>query len=207
MKIGVRKQELIIDPKKTALLIIDMQEAFLNNSSPLKINGANRIVPVINRLIEKCRSVGIPIIFTRIYHDTASKLYRELFPAHFDVNGRPVLTRDSQWFHITSRLDVRATDTIIDKERYSAFYRTPLRTLLESKGIDTIIVCGLASNVCCESTIRDAFSHDIRSIFVTDANITLNKNMHKSTLTNVKLAFGYVTSSKRLMSHLMSLSA
>ena len=187
-----------IDPKSSALLVIDMQNAFLS-SGPFELPGGLKIVPGIKDLILRCRQLGILVAFTRVYHDDMDEgVYPNLFPDHFDKEGKPRLTRSSPIFQIVSELAPTINDLIIDKGRYSAFYQTELEAILRKKGIGTLFIVGLATNVCCESTARDAFFRNFRVIVLSDLNVTYSKEAHEASLENIRNCFGFVVESSEL---------
>lgn len=199
MKI-VRKDysRLTIDPSSTALLVIDMQKAFLTSGSREEIPAGRAIIPTLEKLIDYCRKVGILVIYTRISHEFLGGVYKELFPDHYKPNGRPYLSRSEAGFGIIDRLKPIDNDIIIDKDRYSPFFGTNLDVILRDRRIDTVIISGVATNVCCEAAARDAFSRDLRVIFLSNGNATLNKKMHEATLETVKLCLGYVIPASRV---------
>jgi nicotinamidase-related amidase len=185
--------KLRIDPVSSALLVIDMQKAFLERNSPLALPGASKIVPRIQKLISQFRKSGMPIFFTRVYHDDMYKgVYPQLFPDHFDSKGKPLLRRNFPNFQIIDELKPEPKDIIIDKSRYSAFYGTKLESILRRKQINTLVIVGLATNVCCESTARDAFFRNFRVIVVSDMNVTYSKKAHEASLENISSCFGFV---------------
>jgi nicotinamidase-related amidase len=187
-----------IDPKSTALLVIDMQEAFLG-PGPFELAEAKKTIGPMRELIVKCRELGILIVYTRVYHDDISKTtYPMLFPAHFNDKGKPYLTKKSHIFQVISELKPGNNDIVIDKSRYSAFYKTNLESTLSKRGIRTVIVVGLATNVCCESTVRDAFFRNFRAIVVSDLCTTYDHDVQEASLDNIRNCFGFVVSYTRL---------
>lgn len=184
-----------IDPSSSALLVIDMQRAFLQKG-PFELSGAIKIIPRIKKLVSRCRELGMPIIFTRVHHDDMNKgVYPQLFPDHFDSLGKPLLSKTSPNFAITDELRPESKDIIIDKSRYSAFFKTKLESILRKKHIDTLVIVGLATNVCCESTARDAFFRNFRVIVLSNLNVTYSKEAQEASLENISNCFGFVVSS------------
>ncbi len=189
---------LAVDPKRTALLVVDMQEAFLRKSSRFVLKSAFGTVSGINALIETCRNLGVPVIFTRVHHDDMARgIYPSLFPDHFE-KGEPLLRKGTELFQISISVKFRKGDRIIDKPRYSAFYRTDLEKHLRRNRINTIIVVGLATNVCCESTVRDAFFRNFKPIVVSDLNSTYSEELQKASLRTMEDCFAIVMSSHEL---------
>ena len=193
-------KEIMIEPKKTALIVIDIQNGFVAKGGFLELPAARKMLPVLQDLISACRERLIPIIYTRMSHQfMRSTTYPDLWPDHFREDGTPILAPGSGEFELIDELKVETGDIVLDKDRYSAFFGTKLDLILKDLDVDTLLVTGLASNVCCESTVRDAFSIGYRVIFIDDLNVTLNEEMHRSAVENIKLVFGYVMSSNDLL--------
>ncbi|MCK4818432.1 isochorismatase family protein, partial [bacterium] len=94
------------------------------------------------------------------------------------------------------------TDEIIDKNRYSAFHGTGLDESLKLRKIDELIITGVMTNCCCETTARDAFVRDYRVFFVSDATATVNDELHVASLKNLAFGFAYIVSTKQLCGYL-----
>jgi biuret amidohydrolase len=195
---------LTIDPIKTAILVIDMQEAFLRKDSRFVLKPASQTIPGINALIDSGRKLGMKVVFTRVHHDDIARgVYPLLFPDHFE-NGIPLLRKGTKLFQISRTVNLRKGDLVVDKPRYSAFYRTKLEKYLRRNHIDTIIVVGLATNVCCESTVRDAFFRDFRSIVISDLNSTYSPQLQRASLKTMSDCFAFVINSRQLRSLLVN---
>ena len=155
---------------KQALLIIDMQNGFLQPQSPLCIRGALATVPACARVISACRAAGVPVIFiNRAYRAAGSDV--ELTRRQVWARGGKPLTPGS-----TGPLSVenppefgRASgDYEIIKPRYSAFFQTPLDLLLRRLGVDTVVLTGTTTPNCIRTTCYDAISLDYRVVVVED---------------------------------------
>lgn len=155
------------------------------------------MIPRLNKLAKQCKDAGVFVVNVVTRHDYCSDIYRKLFPSHFRPDGGLYLKEGSEMAEPHPDLDIDP-DLVILKDRYSAFYDTPLELSLRSRDIDTIIVTGVATNVCCESTARDGFFRDFKVIFVDDCNATTSEEMHQATLDNIRYAFGWVMNSKEL---------
>jgi nicotinamidase-related amidase len=199
-KVRRNMKEIHVTPIDTGLLVIDLQKGFVNKGAFCEVPAARDMLPRIQKLIEVCRKQSIPVIYTRMSHRfIGSTVYRDLWPNHFKEDGRPILEPGSEEFELIDELNVKEEDIVLDKDRYSAFFGTPLDLILKDKGVKTIIITGLASNVCCESTAREAFFLNYRVLFVDDCNVTLNDEMHRWAVENIRLVFGYVLSSNELI--------
>ena len=192
--------EINIEANKTALIVVDMQKGFIEKGAFLELEAARNMIPTLQKLISVCRENAIPIVYTRMSHQfIKSTVYPELWPDHFNKDGSAILVPGSREFELVDELELTDEDLIVDKDRYSAFFGTKLDIILKEKGIQNVIITGLASNVCCESTARDAFFLNYRVIFLDDCNATLNDEMHRGAVENIKLVFGYVLNSQELI--------
>ena len=188
-----------IDPPRMALLVIDMQEAFLEPSGVMYLPQGAAIVPSVARVAAFCRAAGMTVVWTRMSHERMRQgIYPELFPQHFNADGSPKLTRDTPGYQIHADLGAVSGDVFVDKFAYSAFDGTELEAVLRRAGCDTVVIAGIATNVCCESTARDAFAHGFRVITLSDATATGNEEVQVASLKTLGLAFGYVVSSEEL---------
>ena len=192
---GRRHQFETIDPARTALLVLDMQNVFVEpDIGPTFIDGLEDIVPNINRLVGLCRAAGIPVIWTQ---HTASEEWR----AWCNTLALPEKRREiietmaegSYGFQLFGGLQVEPMDLQIIKRRHSAFAgESPLHASLQEAGRDALIVTGTMTNVCCETTTRDALQLNYNSIFVGDATGTRTDEEHMASLINLALYFSDV---------------
>lgn len=164
----------------TALLVIEMQEAF---RSEMKLI-SNKQIQNIKHLISFANKHQMPIIFVR--HNDSSESSKNMINWWGEK-----LEKGSKGWEIIPEIDT--TDcTIIDKSQYSAFYDTNLDQILKDKSIHNIIICGLMTNCCCETAARDAFMHGYNVVFVNDATATINEDLHLSAIKNISFGFGHV---------------
>ena len=188
----------IFDKDKTALIVVDMQNCFIYDNSLLAKLGLDNThlkptVEPVRRLVEVCHKEGVPVIFTRYilrpdYKDAGRIV--DLFPDARDLQALVSGTRNVE---IVDDLGAQPSDFIVDKTRYSAFYNTNLEVILRGLGVDTVIVCGVTTEICVESTIRDAFFRDYRIVVPSDAVAAIDPVRHEGTLRTVAYGFGKVT--------------
>lgn len=173
-----------LDTAKTALMVIDMQRFFVEPGSPLSLEHGNVIIPTVKKLIEGFRKTGLPVIYTRHVHHPDGSDAGNLgwWWDGMIIDGSP----ESE---ITAELAPLPGEKIIFKHRYSSFLGTDLDTVLRGKGIKDIVISGVMTNLCCETTAREAFMRDYRVIFLADATGAATEEMHLATLVN--LAFGF----------------
>jgi ureidoacrylate peracid hydrolase len=187
-----------LDPARTALLIIDMQTAFCAPGAPAEVPLSREIVPPINELTRELRRLGSPVIF--VVHANVSKSGRsdwELFFNHVvgdDVRARTMEALAPGNQTIWGELDVDSTDHVVVKNRYSALIAgsSQLERLLRSLQIDTVLIAGTKTNVCCESTARDAMMLDFKVVMLSDCCAALSDDEHRSALENIFQQFGDV---------------
>jgi isochorismate hydrolase len=173
------------NPAKSALLVIDLQEYFLPMLSP--------IIGNILSLIESCRSKGIKIIYTRHGHKNSEKDGGMLLKWWGDV-----ITYGTEKWNLIKSINPHENEPIIDKNRYSAFLGTSLDETLKYRKIEDLIITGVLTNCCCETTARDAFMRDYRVFFVSDATATVSEDLHLASLKNLAFGFAHVVDTKRL---------
>jgi nicotinamidase-related amidase len=171
ISVRVSKVRWPIDPLKTALLAMDLQNAFLLPESPLAATGGLAILPAFNSLIAAARVAGVRVIFTATTQDPAEPGNRmdDLFPARKAGRG---LFRDTPGQQIHPDVDRRGDDLLVEKPRYSAFWHTDLDAILRRLGVDTLLIGGVWSNVCVEATARDAMFREYKVVYLSDCTAT-----------------------------------
>lgn len=189
-----------LDPARTALLVVDMQKAFVDEGAPVEVPLARGIVPNINRLATAARAAGSPVVWIKM---TAwEKDGTNSWPVFYDHFATPefgrrhlaALTDGAPLHELADGLDMRPEDHVLLKTRFSAFIQgsSTIDDLLRGLGLDTIVVAGTLTNRCCESSARDAMMIGYKVIFVEDANAAVTDEEHVAALINVASAFGDV---------------
>jgi len=171
-----RKDNFKYSSKNSALLVIDMQDFFLKKESHSYIPAATTIIPNINQIITKYRTLNKLIIFT--FH--ALEVNED--PGVMGKWWGDMLRVNNPLAKIHSSVDFRDNDIIFRKNRYSAFIGTDLDQILRENQIDTLIITGIMTHLCCETTARDAFMRDYDIFFVVDATATETETLHISSL-------------------------
>jgi ureidoacrylate peracid hydrolase len=186
-----------LDPAKTALVVVDMQNAFmLPGVAHALCPMAEKIVPNINRLAQAVRATGGAVVWIKTtFRDDALKnwsTYFEMVTPEQGAKRVAALTADSKGHELWAALDVRPQDLIVEKNRFSAFIQgsSNLAELLRERGLDTVLVTGTVTNVCCESTARDAMMLNFKTIMVTDGNAAITDQDHNASLCAFYLIFG-----------------
>jgi ureidoacrylate peracid hydrolase len=176
--------EFAVVPERLALVNIDVQRCFVSDS-PLACPGALALIPRINRIATVCRASGILVVHVRHVlrpDGTKAGVLGEISPI---VNGG-IIAAGSRSAELHPELVLASSDVLVDKPRFGAFHGTSLEQLLRARGIDSIIVSGLVTNVCCDTTAREAFARDFRVFFLSDG--TANSGTEELTADEIQRA-------------------
>ncbi|XP_031249966.1 nicotinamidase 2-like [Pistacia vera] len=178
------------DPKTCALLVIDMQNYFSSMAKPILDN--------VLTTIHLCRRASIPVFFTRHCHKSPADyaMLGEWWNNDLIYDG----TVEAQLMPQIGRL--AGVDEVIEKNTYSALANTRLHERLVEMGVQEVIVSGVMTNLCCETTAREAFVRGYRVFFSTDATATSDPELHEATLKNLAYGFAYLVDCKRLQAGL-----
>ncbi len=185
---------LRLDRKKCALLVIDMQEHFLDPGSASFICGGPAVVPGLKALVAAFRKAGRPVIYTRHVHhpDGIDAGIMKWWWEGMCVEGTP----ESEMIPALKPLK---REKVVLKHRYSAFFDTDLDTVLRCLKIQDLVITGVMTNMCCETTTRDAYCRDYRTFFLADGTATINEEMHMASLLNLSYGFSYITTVQEML--------
>lgn len=192
----------------TALVIIDMQNAFCRDDGSTAKVGLDHTrlqaaVEPCTKLLAGARELGLPIIFTRYAYrpDYADGgiLVRYLHPA---LGTADHLAAGSTDIEILSELEPLPSEHVIDKNRPSAFYTPAFEETLHALDVDSLVVCGVTTNCCVESTVRDASQRDYKVFVVTDAVAELEEFRHQAGLAAMRFLFADLVSSDAILDEL-----
>ena len=203
-----------LDPAKTALIVVDMQNGFLMKGVAHALcEQAIEIVPNINRLAEAARRTGGTVVWIQT---AATPETLQSWSVNVEMNG-PERTAQrfaslgpgTKGYELWAGLDARPDDVFVQKTRYSAFIQgsSNLEAVLRARGIDTAIITGTVTNVCCESTARDAMMRNFRTIMVTDANAATSDELHNASLAAFYLKFGDIMPTDMFIASLTATAA
>jgi ureidoacrylate peracid hydrolase len=156
------------------------------------------MVPRLTRLIDEARSAALPVIYVKTTHsdwtDTPSWLFRKSQQKTLDT------CREGTWgAEFYDGIAPLPGERIVIKHRYSAFINTDLNTVLRARGVESVLVTGVATNVCVETTARDAYVFDYYVTLVEDCSAAYSQAAHSATLENIRNHFGLVASSQEIM--------
>jgi nicotinamidase-related amidase len=180
--------EMHLNRDKSALLVVDMQKFFLAPASPTFTCGGLAILPNLIKVIRAFRQAGRPVIFTRHVHH----------PDHLDVGimgwwWQGMCLEGSPESEVHQDISPEHNEKVIFKHRYSAFYNTDLETVLRCLKVEDLVIAGIMTNMCCESTARDAYYRDYRVFLPADGTGSITEEMHLASLLNLAFGFSWVT--------------
>ncbi len=207
-----RPEPIRVAVDDTAIVVIDMQNAYASPGGYLDlagfdIAGAGKVIEQSAKVLETARGAGMTVIYFQngwdasyveaggpgspnFHKSNALKTMR----ARPDLTGT-LLARGTWDYELVDALKPQAGDIVLHKTRYSGFFNSQLDSVLRSRGIRNIVLVGIATNVCVESTARDAYMRDFHVILVDDCAATYDPAKHAATLANITAHFGLVTTS------------
>jgi nicotinamidase-related amidase len=197
-------------PARTALVVIDMQNYFVAPGYMGEVPMARAIVPAINRLAGALRDAGGRIVWvqnsTNDTRQSWSVLHDEMMVPARRERRWTTMDESHPGFGLWPALDARPEDDRIVKKRYSAFIQgsSPIEGLLRGHGIDTLLVAGTATNICCESTARDAMMLNFRVAMISDACAAGTDAAHEASLLCFYSIFGDVLTADEAIAGLMA---
>ncbi len=181
-----RERKAEIDHEHAGLLVIDMQNFFRGMVRPILKN--------VLRVIQACRQKDVPIVFTQHGHtepDADGGVLGQWW-------GEVILHGTADW-EFFPEMKIESRDKVVPKKRYSAFFETDLDRSLRSEGIRDLVISGVMTNLCCETTDRDAFMRDYRVFFLIDGTATGRNEHHLATLKNLGFGFAYLITCDELI--------
>jgi ureidoacrylate peracid hydrolase len=201
------------DPARTALLVVDMQNGFVDPEISISVPMAPEIVPNINRIADSLRRAGGKVVWIQMAMGAAEA---DNWANWFDAFAQPdlrralieALTEGSPGFALWPACAAREDDLWVVKNRFSAFIQgsSDIDEILKAHDIDTLLITGTVTNVCCESTARDAAMLNYKVIMVSDGNAARSDEEHNATLNNLFNLFTDVLSSDQIIARLEAVS-
>ena len=190
-------------PRMAALLVVDVQNDFVSPEGSAgkrgeDVSAALAMVPNLLRLINEARRVGLTVVYIRTTHsewtDTPSWIYRSSQKSGLNT------CREGTWgAEFYDGIAPLPSERVVIKHRYSAFINTDLNTVLKARNIQSVLVCGVATNVCVETTARDAYIYDYYVTMIDDCSAAYEAKLHLGTLENMQRHFGLVASSTEII--------
>ena len=202
-----------LNAQHTAHVVVDLQNGFMAPGQPAEIPAARDIVPNVNRISAAVREAGGVNVFIQNTidaetHTTWSNWFKRQDPAR-GPRMNEAFAAGSFGHALWPGLDVRDDDLKMRKSRFGAFVpgASELHTVLQARGVDTLIITGTATNVCCESTARDAMMLNYNVIFVADGTATHSDVEHNATLGNLIANFADIMTTDEVVGRMASVSA
>jgi len=200
-----------LDPARTALIVVDLQNGFMAPGQPAETAQAREIVPNVNRLAGATRAAGGTVVWIQNTITPETEKSWSVWFGHFAREDwgsrmRQAFTPGDFGHALYPELDVAEGDLRVRKTRFSALIQgsSDLDAMLRARGIDTLIIVGTATNVCCESTARDAMMLNYKVFFVSDANACRTDAEHNATLASLMVIFADVRSTDEMIALLKS---
>ena len=216
--VTAKPEPIKLDIERTALIVVDMQNAFCRKGGMFDVLGsldeakAKRIIEIDKKVIEASRRRGIRVIYLRMtYRPDLSNAGGPQSPNYWkelglvatrmqpEEKGRFLIIGTWDW-EIVDELRPQSEDIVVDKNRYSGFANTELDVILRTKNIKYLVFLGITTNVCVESTLRDAYFHEYFPVLVSDGCGNMGPDFtQEATIWNVSKVFGWVTTSGNLI--------
>ncbi len=191
---------------RSALLIVDMQNVFVDPAGALGVSTASAVVPAINRLADGFRRCGSTVAWVRTtFSDSGRGRWQRYFDGLAPGDGGEALRQNfyagAEGHAFWPGLNRSPADIVVDKDRFSAFVEgaSDLEKILQARGVDTLAIAGTLTNVCCESTMRDAMMRDFQCILVGDACAARTDSEHIASLENAARFFGDVMNTEDVL--------
>jgi isochorismate hydrolase len=185
-------------PRNSCLLVVDMQNFFLDAQSPTFTPGGLAILPNVSKLIKFFNDTATTEIYTAHVHKS-----NELDGGILGWWWEGMILENTREAEIHPNLVPLPEEKVIYKHRYSAFYNTDLETVLRCLKVTDLVITGVMANLCCESTARDAYFRDYRVFFLMDATGAVNEELHLATLKNLAYGFAFVTTTEEILRPLL----
>ncbi|WP_397474443.1 cysteine hydrolase family protein [Pusillimonas sp.] len=188
-----------LHPEHTALLVIDMQndfcaeDGYLSKRRDYKVGFAAGVADRIKRLMDAVRPLGVRIVWVRSIYD-----FKYLTPAYRVKRGEEGCCLENTWGADYFRIAPEEGDVVIDKHSFSGFHNTKLHELLQREGIKTLVLAGVATNVCVDSTLREGFFLGYSIVLAEDCVGSNSKVGHEGTLATVRNNIGTVIDSREI---------
>jgi ureidoacrylate peracid hydrolase len=199
-----------IDPHKTAMIVVDMENDFIAPGAPLETPVGRVMLPTLKRALAFCRAQGVHVIYTTHAHRRDGCDMGRFADLWSPIKNRTGLVDGEPGIDIYAEVAPRADEIVIKKHRYSAFYGTDLEIILRGLGVDTVIISGVTTENCCHATARDALFRDYKVVFLSDATATFDypdvgqggmpaAEVHRATLVILSVSTAHVMTTEEFM--------
>ena len=184
---------------RPALLVIDVNVGFTDPESPLACD-LEGVVGAIQRLLGEARAAGLPVVYTTVSYDEGDRLAAAAFIDK--IPALLTLEAGSRWVEIDPRIAPLPDEPVLNKLFASAFFGTPLSSLLTAAGCDSVIVTGASTSGCVRATVVDALQHGFRPVVPREAVGDRNPAAHEANLYDIDTKYGDVVSLDEVVAHL-----
>lgn len=182
--LDLQRSGLNFVPNKSALLVLDLQKYFFSPTSHAFIPSAPAIIPNILYLIDYFSGIKRPIFFTKHINDRENAGMMAIW-------WKDLLLQDSDLSNFIEEVNIDK-GVVIKKERYDAFWKTSLCESLKLERVEQVVICGVMTHLCCETTARSAFVQDFQVYFTIDGTATYNEHLHFASLSTLSHGFAKV---------------
>ncbi len=188
-------------PPECALVIIDVQNDYCHDNGALsksgrKVSDIRRMVPRLKEVVEKARQAQVMVVHIRMAHDELTRSDAYLEHRSRRSRGNRQVCQEGTWGADFYEIQPRPGEAVVTKHRYSAFVNTDFVTVLRARGIKTVILAGVTTDVCVESTARDAFMRDYHVLFLSDCTGVDDPTVQQAALERIDRYFGHVVTSE-----------
>jgi ureidoacrylate peracid hydrolase len=192
-----------LEPKKSAILIIDMQNDFCHpegafGKSGLNLATVHQMIPVLKRFVDTARTLGVEIVHVRSFHDE-KYLSPPMRARNRQLGRERAICPEGGWGSEFYEIIPVGNEMVVTKHTYSAFIGTDLQQRLVTQGTEALMVTGVLTNVCCESTLRHGFMLGFYTFLVEDCCASIDQAAHLATVENVRKYFGWAFRSDDLI--------
>jgi isochorismate hydrolase len=189
-----QNRKTVFRPQTSALFVIDMQQFFCTPASHAYFKDSTKIIPNIHQLITVYRQQSLPVIFTRY------ALLRTESPGAMGRWWNDVLYDDNDFSNVIAQLQPLPDELVIRKTQYSAFFKTDLDQTLKKLKVTNILITGVLTHLCCETTARDAFMRNYDVFFATDATASDKQVLHDASLRTLSDGFATLVTTNEVLS-------
>lgn len=196
----------LLTKTQKALVLVDVQNEFCHPDGVFGKKGCDLstitdMMVALNRLVDSARAKGIPVVFIQnIEDDNTDSFAWRMRPDAKEDSANEGVCRRGTWGTELYGFEPEDNDILVQKNRFSGFLNTPLDSILRNRGIETLVLTGVATNICVETTARHASILDYHVILALDACATWYQDLHEATCKNIRLWFGKVADSEEIVS-------
>lgn len=202
-----------LDPKTTAMIVVDMQHDFVAPGVPMRSAQAHAMVPRLAQTLAECRRKGVRVLYTAHVHRRDGcdmGLFDDLYSP---IAERAALVDETPGAQIYEALAPAPGEHVIKKRRYSGFFGTDLDIVLREWGIGTVVISGTTTENCCHATARDAMFRNYKVVFLSDATGTFDypdmgfgampaEEVHRATLAVLAFSTAHVMTAQAFLDRL-----